>query len=53
MTLEEAIETVRKMYEIGLNMPFVYNPVAWALYQAWKMADIKGKHKKEGADVPV
>lgn len=53
MTLEEAIETVRKMYEVGLKMPFVYNPVAWALHQAWKIADIKGNHKKEKADVPL
>lgn len=47
MTLDEAIEVLKEMYETALKMPFVFNPIAWALYQTWKVADIKGRRRDD------
>ena len=45
MTLEKAIEMLRKEYERAKNMEYVMKPLAWALYQVWKKAD---EEKKKG-----
>lgn len=37
MTLDKAIETLKKMYEAALKMPFVFDPLAWALRGTWKL----------------
>lgn len=37
--LEKAIQRVRVYYVEAMHTPQVHNPVAWALYQAWKEAD--------------
>lgn len=37
MTLDKAIETLKKMYEAALKMPFVFDPLAWALCGTWKL----------------
>lgn len=39
MTLEQAIELLRKEYERAKNMEYVKKPLAWALFQVWKKAD--------------
>ena len=44
MTLEKAILLLEKEYEIAKNLPFARNPVAYALYQVWRMADEKRKY---------
>lgn len=44
MTIEKAIEMLRTEYERAKRLPFVMNPLAWALYQVWKIAD--GRKRK-------
>lgn len=39
MSLEKAIKLLEKEYERAKKMEFVHNPLAYALYQVWKMAD--------------
>lgn len=39
MRIETAISKLIKEYERAKNLEFVRNPVAYALYQVWKMAD--------------
>lgn len=39
MTIEEAIEMLRKEHERAKGLEFVHNPLAWALYRVWKVAD--------------
>lgn len=39
ISLEKAIELLKKEYEKAEGMDFIYNPIAYALYQVWKMAD--------------
>lgn len=46
MTLEQAIELLKKEYERAKNMEYVKKPLAWALFQVWKKAD-KMKGGKE------
>ena len=49
MTYKQAVERFKKEYEKALNNPFVHDPVAYALYQAWKAADIdREKREKDG-----
>ena len=45
MTIEQAIELLKKEYERAKNMEYVQNPLAWALFQVWKEADKRGKRK--------
>lgn len=39
MDIEKAIQIVREEYEKAKELSFVYNPVAYALYSAWKKVD--------------
>ena len=39
MTLEQAIELLKKEYERAKNMEYVQKPLVWALFQVWKKAD--------------
>lgn len=39
MTLEQAIAILRRQYEEAKKLPYVKNPLAWALYHTWKIAD--------------
>lgn len=39
MTLEQAIELLRKEYERAKHIPYVKRPLAWALFQTWKKVD--------------
>lgn len=42
MTLEDAIETLKKQYEKAKLLEYVRNPLAYALYQTWKLYDGRG-----------
>lgn len=39
MDIETAIKKLREEYERARNLEFVRNPMAYALYQVWKLAD--------------
>lgn len=41
--LRKAVELLRKEYEKAKKNPIVRDPLAYALYQVWKMADEKGR----------
>ena len=41
MTLEEAKELLDEEYERAKRLEYVKNPLAYALHQVWKEADIK------------
>lgn len=45
MKIETAIKNLEEKYETARKLEYVRDPVAWALYQVWKMADNKGKDK--------
>lgn len=46
MTLEQAITLLRKQYEKAKRSPYVKSPLAWALYQVWKIADKERRGKQ-------
>lgn len=46
MTLEHAITLLQKQYEEAKKSPYVKNPLAWALYHTWKMADKERRGKQ-------
>ena len=39
MDLQKAIKLVEAEYEKATQLEYVYNPLAFALYQVWKIAD--------------
>ena len=39
MTLNKALNMVEAEYKKALGIKYVYNPVAYALYRVWRMAD--------------
>lgn len=39
MTIDKAIDLLRKEHARAESLPYVHKPVAWALYQVWKKAD--------------
>lgn len=39
MDIETAIKKLRAEYERAQNLEFVKNPLAYALYQVWKLSD--------------
>lgn len=45
MTIEKAIEALKENYAKGLTNPTVYDPVGWALYKTWRMADKAYRHR--------
>ena len=45
MKIETAIRKLMGKYENARKLEYVRDPVAWALYQVWKMADNEGKDK--------
>ena len=51
MTIEKAIKLLIKEYERAKGLSFVWNPVAYALYQVWKMEDKEGvRHNEKDVD---
>ena len=43
MTLEQAMKILKSEYERAKKIEWVHNPVAYALYQTWKKADVGAK----------
>ena len=43
MTFEKAISRIEDEFEEAKKLPFIRNPLAYAIYQVWKMADMDGK----------
>ena len=39
MTINKAIRALEKEYEKAKNLAWIRNPLAYALYKVWKMAD--------------
>lgn len=39
MDIEKAINLLRKEYEKVVHSPYIRNPLAYALYSVWKIAD--------------
>ena len=49
MTIEEVIETLKRMYEVGQTFPFMYDPVGYALSKTQEIYRIKtDKLRAEG-----
>ncbi|MBR0463427.1 MAG: hypothetical protein IJJ23_03485 [Clostridia bacterium] len=47
MTINEAIKALRDYYSAAVSMPYIHSPVAWALYQTWKAADVEAEKAGE------
>lgn len=43
MTLQKAIRLLEKEYEKAKNLTFVRNPLAYAIYQIWRIAEREDK----------
>lgn len=39
MTIEKALRRIAQIYDKAQKMPYIRNPLAYALYQVWKAAD--------------
>lgn len=39
MTLDKAIKLLEKEYARAKTLKYIRNPIAWALYRVWKLAD--------------
>ena len=46
MDLQKAIKLLGAEYEKATRLEYVYNPIAYALYQVWKIADGEGGTEK-------
>ena len=49
MTLQKALDMVRIEYERAQGLALVRNPLAWALYRVWKIAD--GQHQETSTGI--
>lgn len=49
MTLEQAVKRLESEYERAKKLKWIYNPLAYALYQVWREVDAKksGRPRKE------
>ena len=45
MTLDKTKKLLEEEYERAKGLAYVRNPLAYALYQVWKKADVKGEKK--------
>ena len=50
MKIDKAKRLLQAEYEKAKKLEWVHNPVAYALYQVWKMADAAHLTVKEGVD---
>ena len=44
LTIEQAIKLIRDKYEDNKDKKWVQNPVAYTLYEVWKIVDSKTKY---------
>lgn len=47
MGIDKAIRLLEKEYEKAKKLEFVHNPLAYALYQVWKIADTERNNSNE------
>ena len=45
MSIETAIKLLEQEFDKAKKMDFVRNPIAYALYQVWKLADTEEHHE--------
>ena len=45
MSIETAIKLLEQEFDKAKKMDFVRNPIAYALYQVWKLADTEVHHE--------
>ena len=50
MTIAKALKLVRNKYEWAKAVPYINDPVAWALYQTWKESEEKPKKQNTVSD---
>ena len=48
MSVEDAIELIRSKYEDNKAKKWVQNPVAYTLYEVWRIADSKTVYRIRG-----
>jgi hypothetical protein len=48
MTLNTAVKRLEEEYEKAQRLPWVRNPLAYALYQVWKIANADVKERDIG-----
>lgn len=46
MTIGKALELVAREYDKAKAQEWIHNPVAWALYIIWKIADTEEKQNE-------
>ena len=46
MTLEKALKLVQDNYNAAQKLDYIRNPLAFALYKVWKIADMQPKTNK-------
>lgn len=47
MTIEQSIELLKTEYERAKRLDYIRNPLAYTLYQVWRVADEKGAKKND------
>ena len=45
MSIEDAIELIRSKYEDNKDKKWVQNPVAYTLYEVWRITDSKAVYR--------
>lgn len=51
MTLDNAIERLKAVYENATKSSYVQSPLAYALYKVWEMADRERRENKQPTDL--
>lgn len=51
MNIDKAIKLLQEYYEKGQTLQYVRDPLAWALYQVWKIADSKARSSERYYDL--
>lgn len=46
MTLDEAHKTIDKLYNTATEIESINNPIVWALYQTWSLANTESVQDK-------
>lgn len=50
MSIEQAIELIKAKYEDNRGKSWINNPVAYTLYEVWKIADSKTVYYPSNGD---
>ena len=48
MSIQDAIDLIRSKYEDNREKKWIINPVAYTLYEVWKIADSKVVYSPSG-----